>query len=146
LSENKFFISQSKYAKDMIMKFGMKRKSHACTSMSTSIKISLDPIDKCVDSTLYKSMIGSLLYITTSRLDINISMGVCARFQANPKVSHLITVKIILKYLSVIIDYGVWYSKDLNLCLVGYSDLDWVGNYDDRKSNVKGCFILVATW
>ncbi|XP_040993111.1 uncharacterized mitochondrial protein AtMg00810-like [Juglans microcarpa x Juglans regia] len=77
---------------------------------------------KSIDPTLYRSMIGSLLYITASRPDIAFSVGVCARYQANPKESHLTTVKRILKYLSATVDYGIWYSKDSNLNLVGYSD------------------------
>ncbi|KAF5471838.1 hypothetical protein F2P56_008604 [Juglans regia] len=87
-------------------------------------------------------MIGSFLYITGSRPDIAFSVGVCARFQANPKESHLTAVNRILKYLSATIDYGIWYSKDLNLSLVGYSDVDWTGNADDRKSTAGGCFYV----
>jgi hypothetical protein len=64
--DNGIFISQSYYAWDIVKKFGMEGKSHARTSISTSVKISLDPTSKCVDSILYKSMIRSLLYITTT--------------------------------------------------------------------------------
>jgi hypothetical protein len=88
----------------------VKGKSHAQTLMRTSIKISSDPIGKYVDSTLYKSMIGSLLYITTTRPDIAFSIGMYTRFQSNPKESHLTAVKRILKYLSFTSDYGIWYS------------------------------------
>jgi hypothetical protein len=81
------FISQSKYARDLVKRFGLDGKSHACTSMSTSVKISSDLIGKSVDPSLYRSMIGSLLYLIASRPDIAFSVGVCARFQANPKES-----------------------------------------------------------
>ena len=64
--DNEIFISQSNYAWDIVKKFGMEGKSHARTSISTSVKISSDPIGKCADSILYKSMIRSLLYITTT--------------------------------------------------------------------------------
>jgi hypothetical protein len=74
------FIFQSKYAKDLVKRFSLDGKSHAHTSMSTSVKISADLIGKQVDPTLYRSMIVSLLYLTASRLDITFSVGVCARF------------------------------------------------------------------
>jgi len=120
----------------------VKGKSHAQTLMRTSIKISSDPIGKYVDSTLYKSMIGSLLYIIATKPNIVFSVGVCARLKSNPHESYLITVKRILKYLSDTSDYGIWYSKDLNLSLVCYSNVDWVSNVDDRKSITGGYFYV----
>jgi hypothetical protein len=79
------FISQSKYAKDLVKRFGLDGKSRARTLMSTSVKISSDLAGKSVDPSLYRSMIGSLLYLTASQPDIAFSVGVCAHFQANPK-------------------------------------------------------------
>lgn len=69
-------------------------------------------------------------------------MGVCARHQAAPKESHLIAVKGIIRYVNGTPDYGLWYAKDSNACLAGYSDADWVGSVDDRKSTLGGCFYL----
>ena len=83
-------------------------------------------------------MIGSLLYLTASRPDISYSVGVCARYQANPKESHMSTLKRIIKYVKTTTDFGVRYSKDTNDVSVGYSDADWVGNADDRKSISRG--------
>jgi len=77
------FISQAKYAKDLVKRFGLDGKSHARTPMSTSVKISADLTGKQVDPTLYRSIIGSLLYLTTSRPDIAFSVKICARFQGN---------------------------------------------------------------
>ena len=79
-----------------------------------------------VSLTLYKSMIGCLLYLT---------VGVCARFQANPKMSPLTTVKRIIKYVNGTCDYGLFCSKESNVSLVGYFDVDWAGNADDRKKH-----------
>jgi hypothetical protein len=89
-------------------------------------------------------MIGSLLYLTASRLDIALSVGVCARFQANPKESHLTTVKRIIRYtnLNDTLLYGIWYSRETNLVLARYSDADWAGKGDDRKSTSGGCFFV----
>ena len=87
-------------------------------------------------------MIGNLFYLTTSRPDINYSVRVCARYQANPKESHMISLKRIIKYVKTIADFGVWYIKDTNDVLPGYSDADWAGNTDDRKSTSGDCFYV----
>ena len=87
-------------------------------------------------------MIGSLLYLTASRSDISYNVGKCARYQANPKKSHMIALKRIIKYVKTTADYGVWYSKDTNAILDGYSDVDWAENADDRKSTSRGCFYV----
>ena len=87
-------------------------------------------------------MIGSLLYLIASRPDISCNVRVCARYQANPKESHLIVVKRIIKYVKTTSNFGVWYDKDTNDVFARYSDVDWVGNVDDRKSTSSGCFLL----
>ena len=92
--------------------------------------------------TLYRSIIGSLLYLTANRPDIPFSIGVCARYQATSKESHLTTVKQIIRYINGTPDYGLWYSKDSNACLAGYSDADWAGSMNNRKSTSGGCFYL----
>ncbi|XP_030964071.1 secreted RxLR effector protein 161-like [Quercus lobata] len=99
---------------------------------------------RSVDITLYRSMIGCLLYLTANCPDIAFSVGVCSRFQSNHKVSHLNTVKRIIKYVSGTCDYELFYSKESNLSLVGFSDSDWVGNADDKKSTIGGCFYVGA--
>ena len=81
-------------------------------------------------------MIGSLLYLTTSRLDIACDVGICARFQFDPCVSHLAAVKRIIKYVHGTSEFGVLYYYDTNLILVGY----WDADLDDRKSTLRGCF------
>ena len=83
-------------------------------------------------------MIDSLLYLTTSRTNISYSVGVCARYQENPKESHMIAMKRIIKYFKTTTDFGVWYSKDTNDVLARYSDANWAGNADDRKSTSGG--------
>ena len=100
--------------------------------MSPNVKLTIDLLGKSVDSSLYRSMIGSLLYLTASRPDISYNVGVCARYQANPKESHMIALKRIIKYVKTTIDFGLWYSKNTNDVLAGYSDADLAGNVDDR--------------
>ena len=87
-------------------------------------------------------MIGSLFYLTASRPNISYSVRVCARYQVNPKESHMIALKRIIKYVKTTADFGVWYSKDTNDVLAGYSDVDWAVNVDDRKSTSGGCFYV----
>ena len=110
--------------------------------MSPNVKLTIDLLGKCVDSFLYRSMIGSFLYLTASKPDISYSVGVCAKYQANPKESHKIAWKRIIKYVKTIADFGVWYSKDTDDVLSRYSDTDWAGNTDERKSTSGGCFYV----
>ena len=91
--EDGIFISQEKYAKNLVKRLDLDSKKHTSTPMSSSAKLSRDAAGVEVDPTLYQSMIGSLLYLIASRPDIAFSIGVCARFQAAPKESHLTAVK-----------------------------------------------------
>ena len=84
----------------------------------------MDEVVNGVYQTLYRSMIGSLLYLTASHPNLCYSMGVYARYQANPKDRHLLLVKKIMKYVSGTIDYGLWYTQDTIASLVGYCDAD----------------------
>ena len=121
------FLSQSKYARNLVKKFGLEFASSVRTPMSPNVKHTIDLLGKSVDSSLYRSMIGSLLYLTASKPDISYSVGVCARYQVNPKESHMIALKRIIKYVKTTVDFGVWYSKDTNDVLAGYSDLTRLG-------------------
>ena len=122
-------------------KFGLEFTSFVRTLMSQNVKLTIDLLGKSVDSSLYRSMIGTLLYLTTSKPDISYSVGVCARYQANPKESHMIALKRIIKYVKTTVDFGVWYSRDINDVLARYFDRDWARNANDRKSTSRGCFL-----
>jgi len=88
--EDMIFISQSKYAKNIVKKFSLENASHKRTPAATHLKLSKDENGVVVDQNMYKSMIGSLIYLTTSKHDITFAVGVFARYQAEPKMSHLI--------------------------------------------------------
>ena len=90
------FVSQEKYARNIVKKFRLDSKKHASTPMSSSTKLNVDSFGVEVSPTLYRSIIGSLLYLTASRLDIVFSVGVYARYQAAPKESRLIAMKRII--------------------------------------------------
>ncbi|XP_050916807.1 uncharacterized mitochondrial protein AtMg00810-like [Lathyrus oleraceus] len=118
------FISQSKYAKSIVNKFGMEKASHKSTPAPTHLKLTKDEKGVNLDQRLYRSMIGSLLYLTANRLDMTFVVGVCVRYQSEPKMSHIIQVKRILKYINGTSDYGILYSHNANFLLIGYYDAD----------------------
>ena len=112
------------------------------TPMPSNRHLDLDEEGKSVDQTLYRSMIGSLLYLTASMPDIMFSVCMCARFQANPKDAHMVAVKRILRYLKHTPSIGLWYPKGSRFQLVGYSDSEFAGCKIDRKSTSGGCHLL----
>ena len=136
------FICQAKYIQDMLKRFKLLDLKGAATPMQTKCHLELNRNGKEVDQKVYRSMIGSLLYLCASRLDIVLSVGVCARYQAAPKESHLVAIKRIFRYLIHTPSYGLWYPKDGTLSLCGYTDSDWAGDIDDRKSTSGTCQFL----
>lgn len=141
-SKEGIFVYQAKYIKEMLKKFGMENAKAIGTPMSTSTKLDKDDQGISVDQKLYRSMIGSLLYLTASRPDIMFSVCLCARFQSNPKESHVLAVKRIFKYLIGTQDVGLWYPNGDNFELIGYSDADFAGCKVDRKSTSGTCQLL----
>ncbi|KAK6158554.1 hypothetical protein DH2020_005868 [Rehmannia glutinosa] len=136
------FISQTKYTRDLMKKFGMEEKSFVKIPMNTSVKMDIDADGKAVDQTRYIALIGSLLYLTASRPDITFAVGVCARFQSAPKDSHMTLTKRILRYLKGCQEVGLWYSKEGGFKLIVYSDSDYAGCRVDRISTSGTCQML----
>ena len=101
------FINQAKYIRDLLKKFNLEEVKVKSTPVGSSIKLIMDEKGKPIDQTKYRGMIGSLLYLTASRLDIMYSVCLCARFQACPKESHLNAVIRIFRYLKGTIDIGL---------------------------------------
>ncbi|KAA0048226.1 gag-pol polyprotein [Cucumis melo var. makuwa] len=143
------FISQEKYARNMVKKFGLEQARNKRTPAATHVKLTKDTGGAEVDHKLYRSIVGSLLYLTASRPDIAYAMGICARYQADPHITHLEVVKRILKYVHGTSDFGMMYSYDTTPTLVGYCDADWAGSTDDRKIEAEyiaagsGCTQLI---
>ena len=98
------------------------------TPMPSNGHLDLDEGGKLIDQTLYRSMIGSLLYLIASRPDIMFSVCMCARFQANPKETHMVAVKRILWYFKHTPSIRLWYLKGARFQLVGYSNSDYAGS------------------
>ena len=127
----------------MLKKYRLEGCKKISTLMATSAKLDVDEAGKAIDQKTYRDMIGSLLYLTISRPDIQFSVYLCVRFQANLKESHLIVVKRIFKYFSEMINIGLWYLRDCEFTLHVFSDADYVGCKLDRKSTSGTYEILV---
>ncbi|GJW32244.1 putative reverse transcriptase domain-containing protein [Tanacetum coccineum] len=134
------FISQDKYVHEILKKFNYTDVKSASTPTDLERPLVKDADADDVDEHLYRSMIGSLMYLTASRPDIMFAVCACARFQVSPKTSHLLAVKRIFRYLKGKPSLGLWYSKDSPLELV--TDSDYAGATLDRKSTTGGCQFL----
>jgi hypothetical protein len=139
--KNGTFLCQTKYTSDML-KFDMANAKPIKTPMAVNGHLHPNEDGKLVDQKLYRSMIGSFLYLSASRPDIMLSVCMCARFQANPKECHLVAVKIIFRYLVHTPNLGLWYPKGSTLDLLGYFDSDYAGCKVDRKSTTGTCQFL----
>jgi hypothetical protein len=136
------FISQTKYIQDILKKFRMKNAKPIKTPMGTNGHLDLDTGGKSVDQKVYRSMIGSLLYLCALRPDIMLLVCMCARFQTNPKEVHLRAMKRIMRYLVYTSKFGLWYSKGSIFDLIGYSNADYARCKIDRKSTSGTCQFL----
>ncbi|GKE18814.1 retrovirus-related pol polyprotein from transposon TNT 1-94 [Tanacetum coccineum] len=129
------FINQSKYASGIVKKYGLLSTDSVDTPMVEKNKLKEDLQGTPVDATLYRSMIGSLMYLTSNRPDLIYAVCLCARYQAKPTEKHLQAVKMIFQYLKGTINTGLWYSKDIDMSLTAYADADHVGCQDTRRSS-----------
>ncbi|GKB84197.1 uncharacterized mitochondrial protein-like protein, partial [Tanacetum coccineum] len=136
------FISQDKYVVKILKKFRFTDVKTASTPMKTQKPLLKDENGEEVDVHMYRSMIGSLMYLTSLRPDIMFAVCACARYQVNPKVSHLHAVKMIFRYLKGQPKLGLWYPKDSPFDLVSYTDSDYARASLDRKSITGGCQFL----
>ncbi|GJW96921.1 hypothetical protein Tco_0178729 [Tanacetum coccineum] len=105
-------------------------------------KLDEDLHGKQINVTLYRGMIGSLMYLTSNRSDLNHAVCLCARYQAKPTKKHLQAVKRIFQYLNKTINMGLWYSKDTDMTLTAYVDADHAGCQDSRRSTLGSAQFL----
>ncbi|GJX12361.1 ribonuclease H-like domain-containing protein [Tanacetum coccineum] len=133
------FISQDKYVAEILKKFDLVSVKTAITPMETKMALTKDEEAVDVDVHSYRSMIGSLMYLTASRPDIMFAVCTCSHFQVTPKVSHLKAVKRIFKYLKGKPNLGLWYPRESLFHLEAFSDSDYGGPNLDRKSTTGGC-------
>ncbi|GKA98592.1 retrovirus-related pol polyprotein from transposon TNT 1-94 [Tanacetum coccineum] len=136
------FINQAKYTLEILKKHGMEKGQSIGTPMATKPKLDADLSGEPVDQTDYRSKIGSLMYLTSSRPDIVQAVCYCARYQARPTEKHLKEVKRIFRYLRGTIHMGLWYPKGSGFELTAFSDADHAGCLDTRKSTSGGIQFL----
>nr|GEV70256.1 hypothetical protein [Tanacetum cinerariifolium] len=140
--EDGIFISQDKYVHEILKKFNYSDVKFASTPVALEKPLVKDGDANDVDVHLYRSMIGSLMYLTASRPDIMFAVCACARFQVTPKTSYLLAVKRIFRYLKGKPTLGLWYPRDSLFELVAYTDSNYAEVTQDRKSTTGGCQFL----
>jgi hypothetical protein len=121
------FIYQAKYMKDLMKKFNMAELKPVSIPMSTVVALDPDNNGEVIDQREYRSMIGSLLYLTVTQPDIQFAMCLCARFQSSPRSSHQTAIPQIFRYLKHTPKFGIWYSFSFSLDLIGFSNVDLAG-------------------
>ena len=147
--KNGTFLNQAKYTLELLKRFDVSNSKPFTTPMNPSLELDSNPNDKKMDVTLYRGMIGSLIYLTTSRLDIMLSVCLCARYLANPREMHLSIVKCIMRYLVGTPHLGIWHPKSTTCSLLGYLDVNFVGSKTNGKSTLGRCQFLrhsLVTW
>ncbi|GKC61838.1 hypothetical protein Tco_1089436 [Tanacetum coccineum] len=136
-SPQRIFINQVKYALEILKKHGMDKCDSIGTPMATKPKLDADLSGTPVDQTRYRSMIGSLMYLISSRPDLVQAVCYCARYQARPTEKHLKEVKRNFRYLKGTINIGLWYPKDSGFELTAFSDAGHAGCLDTQKSTLE---------
>nr|GEU30399.1 copia protein [Tanacetum cinerariifolium] len=134
--------AKSKYVLEILNKYGMESCDPIGTPMEIKDKLDLDQNGTPVDATKYRSIIGALMYLTSSRPDIVHPTCLCARYQAKPTEKHLKEVKKIFRYLWGTVNTGLWYTKDSGFKLTEFSDADYAGCKDTFKSTSGGAQFL----
>ncbi|KAL8160151.1 hypothetical protein V2J09_001688, partial [Rumex salicifolius] len=142
---NGVFICQKKYTREMLLTFGLLECNFVRNPIVPGEKLTLAGDGVLVDSTQYKQLIGSLLYLTNTRPDVMFVVGLLSRYMARPTRLHLQAAKRVLRYLKGTMEFGIWYRKGLkNGRLIGYTDSDHAGDKDDRKSTSGYVFFLAG--
>ncbi|CAL1407137.1 unnamed protein product [Linum trigynum] len=141
-SPGEIFISQEKYTEDMLKRFHMATCKPISTPMALNEKLQRNDGAEKVDGKLYRSLVGSLIYLTHTRPDICHSVSLISRFMNEPSKLHFAAAKRILRYLQGTKKLGLTYKKEAESKLTGYTDSDWAGSLDDRKSTSGYIFCL----
>eukprot|EP00253_Pinus_taeda_P035611 PITA_35611 len=142
-------LSQSKYACDILRHFHMEDCKPAPSPFQSGVKLSVSCPSPEVDATLYRQLVGKLLYLTHTHPDLSFVVGLVARFMQNPRENHWKATKRILRYVRGTVQFWIHYSAKAAPLLVGFTDSDWAGDPDDRKSTAGYVFILGSgpiTW
>lgn len=142
--EDGIFISQRKYAIDLLKRFNLLNCKTVATPMNVNEKLQLDDDIEKADGSYFRSLVGGLIYLTHTRPDISFSVGMISRFMHRPSKHHLGAAKRVLRYVAGTTGFGLWYFRSSNFNLYGYSDSDYGRCLDDRKS-VSGNFFTLGS-
>jgi hypothetical protein len=145
-SKTSIFISQSKYAHEIMKRFNMMNSKEAPTPVIIGLKLSKEDKGSKVDLALFKGLVGSHMNLTAKRPDIMYGVSLISRFMETPKESHCKGEKRIMRYVNGTIDFGIKYSTSEDFRLIGYIDSDCEDNIDDRKSTSGYTFHLEHVW
>ena len=133
-SKEGIFISQESYAKKVLKRFKMENANPVSTPCTTGLKLSKEGEGRLINSTIYRSLIGNLMYLTSTRPDIVYAVSLLSRFMEKPYSNHWEAAKRILRYVKGTIDYGIFYQANIPVNLIGYTDSDLAGSIDDSRS------------
>jgi hypothetical protein len=143
--EDEILVNQKKFAKEILNKFKMKDCAKVNTPVKCGVKMSKNDERVKINSTTFKNLVGSLRYLAYICPGILFAVGLVNKFIETPTMTHCKALKRILRYIKGTIDFGLFYEYYNSFELVGYSDSDWVGDMDDRKSITSFVFYMRDT-
>jgi hypothetical protein len=140
----KIFLNQGKYAAEILKRFDMLECKAMNAPMETKLKLLVDTSSELVDATIYRQIIGSLMYLMNTRPDICFVVNTLSQYLVETRRVHIVAAKHVMRYLKGTLEYGLYYTKDHDFKLYGYIDSDWVGSVSDRKSTSR-CFFSLGS-
>jgi hypothetical protein len=143
-SPERIFLNQGKYTVEVLKRFNMLECKSMNTPMETKLKLLVDTSSDLIDATLYRQIIGSLMYLMNTRPDICFAVNTLSQFLVEPRHVHLVAAKHVMRYLKGTMDYGLNYDGDHDFTLSGYTDSDWARSVADRK-RTSGCYFSLGS-
>lgn len=141
-SKEGVFLCQQKYATDLLNKYGMMECKSISTPMEANTKLCAHEGKDLEDTTMYRQLVGSLIYLTLTRPDITFAVGVVSRFMQSPKKPHLEAVRRILRYIRSTLNFDIIYRKGVTCKVIGFCDADYAGDHDTRRSTTGYVFSI----
>ena len=139
-TSKEIFISQRNYTSEILKKFEIENSKFVSTPTVQGEKLKKEDGSSPFDASIYRSLVGCLLYLYRTRPNIMFATNVLSRFMHSPTELHFKTAKRVLRYIQSIIDFGIFYRQSTTFNLIGFTDSDWAGSQDDMKSTSGYCF------
>jgi hypothetical protein len=139
-SPERIFLNQGKYTVEILKRFDMLECKSMYTPTEAKLKLLVDTSSNLIDATLYRQIIGSLMYLTNTRPDICFAVNTLSQFLVEPRRVHLVAAKHVMRYLKGTVDYGLSYDGDHDFTLSGYTDADYAGSVADKKKHFRMLF------